>query len=449
MDMQQERLFTPRQLRLLVLPLIVELALKLVVGMVDSVMVASAGEAAVSGVSLVDTVMQLVIYVFAAMASGGAVVAGQYLGSGNGERARRAADELMWLNMALSLVIMLAVLLASRWIVGSLFGQIEAQVAYHASGYLFYVALSIPAIAIFEAGTAIYRTMGNAKITMKISLLMNAINCAGNAVLIYGLSMGAAGAAIATLVARWVAAIIVVGLLLNQKLELHLFKTLRHRFDLALSRQIMSVGVPGGVENGVFQLGKIALLGLTATFGTSAITANAITQTLASIQVIPGSAIQLAMVTVIARCVGAQDYAQARYYNRKLLLTAYLSLIVLSAALYLCLPGILSLYGLSQATAQLTGDMFLWHTLGAALLWPLAFDLPASLRAAGDVKFPMLISILSMWAFRFGGAYLLAYPLGMGAVGVWAAMALLDWGFRAVIYCLRWRGGKWQRMRVI
>lgn len=447
---QKERLFSNKALVSLILPLALQNALSLIVGMADSIMVSSAGEASVSGVSLIDTVMVLVIYLFSAMAAGGSVVAGQYLGRKDHKNANHAADELLWLNGAISLIVTALVFALSGWITGSLFGDIAPDVEHAAGSYLFFTVFSIPAIGVFEAAAAIFRTMGDTKTTLKLSLLMNGINICGNAILIYGFSMGAAGAAIATLVSRWVAAVVVVGLLLNEKRELHLQKTLRHQFDWSLTRQIARVGIPGGIENGLFQLGKIVLVGLVAKFGTSAITANTITQTLASIEVIPSGAIQMAMVTVIARCIGAKDYDQARFYNRRLIGIAMLCNAIWGALLYLSLPIILMLYSnLTEETVSLTRRMFFWHTAGAAVIWPFAFVQPSSLRAAGDVKYPMFISVLSMWVFRIGGAYLLVYPLGMGVSGVWFSMAVMDWGFRSIMYISRWRSGKWQTMRVI
>ncbi|MDO4288559.1 MAG: MATE family efflux transporter [Eubacterium sp.] len=439
----QNRIFSNHDLRILIFPLVIELALELIVGLLDSVMVSSVGEAAVSGVSLVDSVMQLLIYIFAALASGGAVVAGQYLGAKKQAEARFAAGELIRLNLVLSVAIALVMLAAQRWILTHVFGQIDAAVYYHAEGYFSVAVFTIPAIGVYEAGTAIFRTMNNAKITMKTSLLINVMNGIGNAILIYGCAMGTAGAALSTLIARWTAAVIIVVLLLNPKRVLSVKTTLVQGFDFKMSRRILTMGVPNGVENAVFQLGKVMILGLVATFGVSAITANAVTQTLASIEMIPGSAIQLAAIPIIARCVGAEDYAQAKYYNRKLLAISYLSVLGWSLGMVCALPAILSFYQLSESTHHLVVTLFLWHTAGAVTLWPLAFDLPASLRAAGDVRFPMLISIASMWIFRFGGAHLLSKGLGLGIAGVWIAMAILDWGFRAGVYLYRWHGGKW------
>lgn len=444
----ESMLFSDRDILLLIVPLVIELGLELIVGLLDSVMVASVGEAAVSGVSLVDSVIQLLIYIFAALASGGAIVAGQYLGAGRKQAAREAAEELLWLNALLSFGIMLLSLFFLRFILSHLFGAIDADVYEQAYQYFLVVAFSIPAIGIFESGTAIFRTMSDSRTTMKISLMMNVINGIGNGILIYGFDMGTRGAAIATLASRWSAAVVIVLLLLDPKRELHLNRSFRHRFQPELSKKICSLGIPGGVENGIFQLGKIVILGLVTSFGVSAITANAVTQKLASLEMIPGSAVQLAVVPIIARCIGAGSSRQAIYYNRKLLKISYAAVFVWSLLLVLCLSPILSLYRLSADTAALTASMFLWHALGAVLLWPLAFDLPASLRASGDVRFPMVTSIISMWIFRYGGAYLLSKIMGIGVIGVWISMSILDWGFRAALYLIRWKSGIWIRKSI-
>lgn len=448
MDKENNKLFSDKDLFLLIAPLIVTLALNMVVGMIDSVMVSSAGEAAVSGVFLVDSIVQLIIYLFAAMASGGAIVAGQYLGSHETKKAKASAEELMWMNAGIGFAILILMLFFSDWIVRNLFGQIEPEVYHFAGRYMSAVRYSLPAIAIFEAGNAIFRTMNNSKTTMKISLLMNGMNCVGNAILIYGCSMDALGAAISTVISRWTAAGIVLVLLLQPKWELSLERTLRHRFDLRLVKQILGMGIPNGIENGIFQLGKIVILGLVTSFGTAAITANTVVQTMANVEMIPGCAIQLATITVISKCVGSGDFEQTKKYNRRLLAISYACIAVFSGILLLLLPFALNLYHLSEQTSALAASMFRWHALGGVLLFPLAFNIPSSLRAAGDVKFPMALSIFSMWVFRYGGAYLLAVVLDMGAVGAWISTAMLDWGFRSLVFLMRWHSNKWQGMRL-
>ncbi|MCM1467126.1 MAG: MATE family efflux transporter [Alistipes sp.] len=443
-----DRIFSKKELLKLIFPLMIELALTLLVGMIDSVMVSSVGEAAVSGVSLIDTVFQLLIYIFAAFGTGGAVVAGQYLGAGKKEEARETAGQLVWFSGLVSVGIMGGVYLLRNFLLTVVFGAITQEVHTCADRYLLIAAVSIPALSVYESGAAVFRTMGNSKITMYLSAMMNGINFCGNAFLIYVLKLGTAGAAAATVISRYAAAFVMIYLLLQKKQELYLEKTLHYRPDGTLIRRILSIGVPNGVENGLFQAGKIILASLVAGFGTSAITANAICQTISSIQVIPGSAMQLAATTVIARCVGAGDEKQTRYYNRLLITLSYLALFVFCGVLWFMLPVILKWFHLSQATAELTSQMVLVHTVGSVLIWSLTFVLPASMRAAGDVKFAMIISIISMWVFRIGAAYVFANALGFGALGVWLAM-ICDWLFRAVIFSVRWLSGKWKMYRAI
>lgn len=443
-----EKLFSRKELLKLIFPLMIELGLTLLVGMIDSVMVSSVGEAAVSGVSLIDTVFQLLIYIFAAFGTGGAVVAGQYLGAGKNREARNTSAQLIWFSGLVSISIMGIIYLIRKFLFTVVFGAVAPDVYGCANSYLLVVALSIPALSIYESGAAIFRTMGNSQITMYLSAMMNLLNICGNAFFIYFLKWGTAGAAAATVISRYAAAVVMVCLLLQKKGVLYLERTLHYRPDSILIRKILSIGVPNGIENGLFQAGKIILASLVAGFGTSAITANAICQTVASIQVIPGSAMQLATTTVIARCIGAEDEGQARYYNRVLMLLSYLALFVFCSLLWFILPVILKWYHLSQATTELTSRMVLVHTAGGILIWPLTFVLPASMRAAGDVKFAMLISIISMWIFRIGAAYLFAKVWGVGALGVWMAM-VCDWLFRAVVFSIRWLSGKWKAYRTI
>lgn len=443
-----KRLFNRKELFKLIFPLMIELALTLFVGMIDSVMVSSVGEAAVSGVSLIDSVFQLLIYIFAAFGTGGAVVAGQYLGAGKREEARDTSGQLVWFSGLVSLGIMGIIYLLRKLLLTVVFGAITPEVYACANSYLLIVVLSIPALSVYESGAAIFRTMGNSQITMYLSAMMNVINICGNVFFIYFLKFGTAGAATATVIARYAAAVVMICLLLQKKRVLHLEKTLHYHLDGMQIRRILSIGVPNGIENGLFQAGKIILASLVAGFGTSAITANAVCQTVAGIQVIPGTAAQLAATTVVARCIGAKDEQQARYYNRVLLLLSYIALFVFCGLMWLALPVILNRYHLSRATAELTSQMVLVHTIGAVFIWPLTFVLPASMRAAGDVRFAMVISIISMWVFRIGAAYLFAKVLGTGALGVWLAM-VCDWLFRAVVFSVRWLGGKWKEYRMI
>lgn len=415
-----KRIFSGKDLAKLIFPLVIELMLTLLVGMIDSVMVSSAGEAAVSGVSLVDTVFQLLIYIFSAFGTGGAVVAGQYLGAGQKNNAKETAQQLVWFSAFSSIVIMILIYLIRGFLLGHVYGAITQEVHWNANRYLMIVGLSIPALSVYESGAAIFRTMGNSKITMMLSAIMNVVNICGNALLIYVFKMGTAGAA--TVVARYTAAVIMILLLFRTNHPLYLQRTLKYIPDGNKIKRILQIGVPNGIENGLFQVGKIILAGLFTHFGTSAITANAVCLTISGIQVIPGSAISLAATTVIARCVGAGDEKQVRFYNRLLLGISYVSMIVFCGVFWFGFSAILPLYHLSEQTAVLATKMILVHTLGAIGIWPLTFVLPSSMRAAGDVRFAMITSVASMFVFRLGAAYLFALTFGMGALGIWCAM---------------------------
>ncbi len=436
--------FTNRDLKKLIIPLIIEQFLQIFVGLADSVMVASVGEAAVSGVSLVDSVFILFINIFAALATGGAVVSGQYIGRKEPETGCRAAWQMLIFIAISSIIVMAACYLCRGFILHQVFGSIDADVYYNSRTYLLIVCASIPFIALYNGGAAIFRAMGNSKIAMEMSLLMNGINLIGNAVLIFGLHMGVEGAAIPTLASRIIAAIIILKLLCRQDRLLHIPRPFLWRIDRKLLKKILYIGIPNGLENSMFQLGKILVLSLVSGFGTAAIAANAIGNYVAMFAILPGMALGLTTVTVVSQCVGAGDYEQVRYYTKKLVKLCYLLLLIFNGLVVLSLPLILHVYGLSDQASQFAKEILIYHSICAVTIWPLSFTLPNTLRASNDVALTMLIAIISMWIFRVGFSYLLGIYLDMQLVGVWVAMTI-DWLFRAICFAVRYRGAKWQK----
>lgn len=441
-------LFSNRELANLIGPLVIEQLLAVFVGMADSIMVANVGEAAVSGVSLVDNIMILIINIFAALATGGAVVAGQYIGRKDEKSACKAATQLVWFVSLSAVAIMILVYLGKDIILNQVFGHITAEVKGHADIYLLIVTASIPFIALYNGGAAIFRAMGNSQVSMRVSLLMNAINVTGNAILVFGLRIGTAGVAIPTLISRMVAAIVITVLLCNQTRILHIERTLKIRFDGRMIRKILAIGVPNGLENSMFQLGKILVLSLVSTFGTYAIAANAVSNAIALFQILPGMAISLAITTVISQCVGANDYEQVHYYLKKLLAIIYVAMVGTVALIFLALPLILKAYNLSDQTAAAATNIIHFHGISAMIIWPLSFALPAAYRAAGDAKACMYTSIVSMWIFRIGFSYLVGKYMGLGVFGVWVAM-VVDWVVRAICFIIRYFNGKWKHGAIV
>ncbi|MDO4312129.1 MAG: MATE family efflux transporter, partial [Eubacteriales bacterium] len=441
-------LFDNRALVALIIPLIIEQLLAILVGMADSIMIANVGEAAVSGVSLVDQIMVLVIQVFSALATGGAVVTGQYMGQKNRKKACDSAMQMVWFITICSVVITVGIYGGKYWILHGVFGQIEKDVMGYANTYLLIVTASIPFIALYNCGAAVFRTMGNSEISMRVSIIMNVINVCGNALLIYGFHRGAEGVAIPTLVSRIVAAVIITVMLVNEKYPVHIKRTLHYRLDWSMVKRILSIGIPNGLENSMFQLGKIIVLSLVSTFGTHAIAANAVGNAVSLFSILPGMAISLAITTVISRCVGAGDYEQVKYYIRKLILITHVGMLVSVGLVFLAMPWIVRAYHLSELTAQVTRQILYFHGICTIFFWPGSFSLPAAFRASGDARACMIISILSMWIFRIIFSYILGKYMGMGVFGVWVAM-IIDWVFRVICYYIRYASGKWKKAAIV
>ncbi|MCI7128363.1 MAG: MATE family efflux transporter [Clostridium sp.] len=439
------RLFSRKDLVRLIIPLIVDQFLQVAVGLSDSIMVARVGEAAVSGVSLVDTVMLLIINIFTALATGGAVIAGQYLGRKDPKTGCEATAQLFNFTFLFSIFIMILGYLGQNVILYHVFGKIEPEVMKDSRTYLLIVLASIPMIAMYNAGAAIFRAMGNSNIAMKTSLLMNSINVFGNALLIFGFHCGVEGVAIPTVVSRGVACVVILVLLNNQEHALHILHPYPFKIKWDVLKKILYIGIPNGLENSMFQLGKIAVLSLVSGLGTASLAANAVGNNIANFAILPGMSFGFALLTVCAQCVGAGDFEQVKYYTKHMMRVEYLCLIASNLIVILALPFILSVYNLSDEAARYANDIILYHAACVVTIWPLSFTLPNTLRAAADVKITMVLSIISMWVFRFGFSYLLTMVFHMGIFGVWVAMTI-DWLVRGIFFVCRYKSGRWQKV---
>lgn len=441
-------LFSNKDLKKLIIPLIIEQLLAITVGFADTIMVSNVGEAAVSAVSLVDTINILLINIFAALGTGGAVVVAQFVGQNAYRKARYSAKQLILITALLSFVIMLVVILFNASLLHLVFGQVESHVMNNAEIYFFYSALSYPFIALYNSGAALFRAIGNSKISMINSFIMNIINITLNAILIFGLNMGVAGAAIATLIARVIACGAVLYMLTQKHRELYVDNLLNWKFDFMYIKKILTIGIPSGLENGMFQLGKILVQSLIATFGTYSIAANAVSNNLAQMQIIPGVALGLAMVTVVGQCVGAHDYKQAKYYIKKIMKITYFSMFAVIIVILLLTPTVLKFYSLSQETIDIAYQCIFLHGIVGGLIWPLSFTFPNALRASNDAKFTMIVSALSMLICRLLLSYVLGDMWGLGLLGVWIAM-FIDWGIRCIFFVWRYISGRWMNRELV
>lgn len=437
-------LYSNQDLKKLIVPLVFEQLLALLVGLADTLMLASVGEAAVSGVSLVDTINILIINIFTAFGTGGAVIAGHYLGKKNEENARKAGWQILLFSVVSSLIVTAVFIMFHNGLLQLIIGKVEADVMENARDYLVVTAISFVPLAVYNACAGLFRTMNDSRTTLYISLLMNILNVMGNAILIYGAGIGTLGAAISTTFSRTVAAVVIFVMLFNEKRVIHFRKQVTWRFRPDMLKKILYIGLPNSLENSLFQLGKILTISMISTMGTYAIAANAVCNTLASFNILPGSAINSAIVAIVAVCIGAGETEQARYYTKKLMKLAELCLILISILIIVGAAWIISFYHLSPEATELAREVITYHAVMAVFAWLLSFSLPNTFRAAGDVVLPMGVAIASMWIFRLGFAYLLGIYMGLGLMGVWIAMTI-DWVFRGICFTVRFKGHKWER----
>ena len=443
----ERQMFSNLDLKKLIVPLIFEQVLVMMVGMVGTMMVSYAGEADMSGVSLSDMINGVFQYVFSALATGGTIVVSQYIGSGDMEKGRKSASQLVMITTLLSGIFLGAMLIGNRALLSLLFGQIEADVMDAALIYLIITAFSYPFMAAYNAFAALFFYFLTH--LMKVSLLMNVINVACNAVGVFMLGGGAAAVGISALISRIAAAAILGFMLLDRKkyaISISIHEVFSWNGDLL--RKILGIAIPSGVESGLFQVCRVALTSIIATFGTAQIAANGVAVSIDNINTIVNSAVSLAIPAVIGRCVGAGDYAQAKYYAKKMLLIAQFGSILLVAGVMLSLSPVLSLYELSEEARWYAYVLVMMHGTWTILLGTSSGPLPTVLRAAGDVKFTMTMACLGLVIGRVACSYLFAMVFGFGIIGMWLAMPT-HWIFNSVGGYIRFRNGKWENKKVI
>ena len=441
-------MFSNRDLKNMIVPLFFEQLLVMLVGIMDTFIVSYVGEAAVSGVSLVNSFNTIFIYLFTALASGGAVVISQYIGNKDQKNSVRSSSQLLMFSTLLSIVLTCIVLMFHQAILSALFGKVEIDVMNACITYIVISALSYPFIAIYNAGASLFRSMGKTKTTMYVSLASNIINVIGNCIGVFVLHAGVAGVAIPSLIARAFSAIVITKLCFQQNQMTYYTKKDLFAFDTDILRKVLSIAVPNGIENGIFQFVKVALSSVVALFGTYQIAANGVAQSIWSLAALMGVTLGPVYITVIGQCMGSGNQEQAKYYFKKLNKLAIVLSIVWNLIVLALTPVFMHFYQLSSETLQLIFYLVVIHGVFNAIVYPISGPLSNGLRAAGDVKFTMIVSIASTLLARFFFSIIFAIYLNMGVIGIAFAMCL-DWTIRAVIFYCRYRSLKWLEFKVI
>ena len=441
-------LFSNKALVALLIPIVVEQLLNSFMGMIDIMMVSNVGSEALSGVSLVDSVNNLIVQLFSAMATGAAIVCSHYVGMRDKEGANNAAKQVVISVGVIALVITVFGITFRRQILGIIFGQIEPGVMENAEIYFFFTALSYPFLALFSAGSAIFRSCGNSRYPMTVSVISNVINIIGNYILIFTFDMGVTGAAIATLISRIFCMVAVYVALAKPRQDIVVNDYMNIRPDWSLIKTILAIGIPSGIENSMFQFGKLAIQSTVSTMGTAVIAAQAMTNILEGLNGIFGLGVGMCLMTVVGQCMGAGRKEEARYYIIKLCIIAEVGITISCLLVYAMLRPVTVIAGMESTSAALCIEMMTAITIVKPLIWTGSFVPAYGLRAAGDVRFSMTTSIITMWGCRVALCIFLVRTYNMGPMAVWYGM-FADWALRSVIFFSRFLSGKWMKKEVI
>ena len=441
-------MFDNKQLKAMILPLLAEQFLLMLVGLSDTVIVSYAGEAAVSGVSLVNSFNTIFLNLFMALSAGGAVVVSQYIGREERGTASRAVSQLLMISIVFSVAVSVPILLWNRPLLSLMFGKVDTDVMESCVVYLQISVYSYPALAVYNTGSALYRSIGRTKTIMNISVIANAMNVVGNLIGVFYFHAGAAGVAWPSLISRTFSALVITVLCFREHEGIRYYGSWIFRWSRELLSRMLRIAVPNGVESGLFQFVKVALSSVTALFGTYQIAANGIAQSIWSVAALVSSAMGSVFITVVGQCMGAGDREQARYYFKKLMkITLALSVFwngLIAAAMPLMVRG----FEVAEETSRLVIWLVLLHNIGNALLFPFADALGKGLRAAGDVVFTTVVSLFTTIGLRLVFSVLFAVVWNMGVIGIVLAMCL-DWLVRGGLFWLRFAGGRWERFQVI
>ena len=435
-------IFSNKDLKKLIIPLMGEQLLSLTVGFVDQLMVSQTGEAAVAGVALVDNINRLIIQIMAALATGGAVVCSQYIGAAKDKQTKKAAGQLELVLFTFAFIMMGISVLFARPLLSGIFGNTQKAIMDFAVLYFTVTAISYPFLGIYNSGAAIFRSVGNSKISLYISLLMNVVNILGNAIFVLCFKWGVFGVALSTLISRVIGSGVMSYFIMRKQSPIRLNQIDDYIPDFSLIKKILFIGIPSGVENGMFQIGKLMVVRMVTSLGQAAIAANSVSYTIIDFANIPASSMGLALITVVGQCIGAGKKDEAKHYVKKILLWSYIGDWICNITLFFIGHYIPTWFNLSPEAVDIATVVLRAFNITSLFIWPLSFTMPNALRAAGDVHFTMIVSILSMWIFRVGSSYVFGIMLGFGVLGVWIGM-FVDWGCRSLFFGIRFLNGKW------
>ena len=434
--------FSSKALWGLLLPIVVEQLLNSFMGMADTIMVSNVGSAAISAVSLVDAVNVLVIQIFAALAAGAAILCSQCIGYGDLPKANKAAGQIILTVFSISMIITILFLIFRYPLLSAIFGQVTVEVMTNSVRYFTITVMSYPFLALSGAYAALFRAQGNSGYPMKISFLSNILNIIGNAVFIFGMDLGVTGAAISTLISRVFCMLILFYSLRKSSQQIRLRNYMKLRPDLMMITTILAIAIPSAIENGMFQFGKLAIQSTVSTMGTKAIAAQAMTNILEALNGTWGIGVGICLMTVVGQCIGAGKIEESKYYIVKLTVIGYVGVLISCVFTFLMTKPITWIAGMEAESAAMCFQMMCAITIVKPIVWCLSFIPAYGMRAAGDVRFSMSVSSITMWFCRVALCIFLVRTFHMGPMAVWFGM-FADWTIRGIIFTIRFLSQKW------
>jgi putative MATE family efflux protein len=437
-----------KQMTAIFIPILVDQACLILMSLLNTAMVSSAGVAAVSAVSMVDSLNIFLVNVFIAVATGGTVIVAQYKGSGNSAMVSKTAAQAISAVTIFSVVLSAVVIVFHMPVLNVLFGKAEADVFQNAKIYLIGSCISYPFIAIFQAVCGSLRGVGETKPCLSLSLLLNLSNTLLNVILITFLHMGVKGLIVSTILARTLgmAAALVYILKYNVTIRFKI-KNAVH-FDFSILKKVMFIGLPFAAEQIFFNGGKLLTQTFIVQLGTLAMTVYAICNSVALLFQIGPNALSIMVVTVVGQCIGRRDIVDARKFIKSLIGFSSILFVFSSCILLPLLPDIIKLFNPPDNIVPTITMLIIISAVAQPVLWSQSFIMPSALRAAGDSNFTSIASLLSMWLLRVVLGYILGITFGFGITGVWVAM-IVEWGARGLIFTGRFRGKKWYAHKLV
>ncbi|MCG2877172.1 EmmdR/YeeO family multidrug/toxin efflux MATE transporter, partial [Obesumbacterium proteus] len=436
-----------REITPLAVPILIENACVLLMGVLSTFLVSWIGKEAMAGVGLADSFNMVIISFIAAVDLGTTVVVAFSLGTRDRRRARAAARQSLVLMTVVALLLAAGIHLAGEHIIDVIAGDATPEVKALALSYLQTTVWSYPAAAIALIGSGALRGAGNTKIPLLVNGGMNILNIMISSVLIYGIfgwgGLGFIGAGLGLTLSRYIGAACIIYVLLkgfNPALRISLksyFKPLK----LNILWEVLGIGIPASIESVLFTGGKLLTQMFVAGMGTNVIAGNFIAFSVAALINLPGNALGSASTIIVGRRLGKGQIGQA---ERQLRYVFWLSTIVLTIIAWGTAPfaGLFASFYTQESDVIDVVKILLWLNAAFMPIWAASWVLPAGLKGARDVRFAMWISMLGMWGCRVVAGYTLGVVLGMGVVGVWLGM-FFDWAVRGVCFYWRMVSGRW------